>query len=85
MLEQWPRVGAVGQPQACTLTTPMGLPSAGHNRRGKDQTWVQVLTHQGQEVILNLNPPIFPPSSLCSTMSSSVVPQGSLRSALKFY
>lgn len=49
MLVQWPRVGAVGQPQACTLTTAMGLPSAGHNRRGKDQTWVQVLTHQGQE------------------------------------
>lgn len=56
-------MGAVGQPQACTLTTPKGRPSAGHSRRGEDQTCVQSMptspqefTRQRQKVTVNMNP-----------------------------
>lgn len=72
--------GGCGAPQARTLTTPIGLPSADHNGRGKDQTWAQVLTHQGQEVTWNLNPGTFPPASLCSTISSLALARGILGS-----
>lgn len=78
--------GSWRQPQACTLTTPMGLPSAGHNRRGKDQTWVQVLARtSGAGGHFELEPSYL--SSLESLLHCFLLScrQGSRRSALKFY
>lgn len=70
----------MGHTQVCRVTTPRVCPLLA-STGGMTTRPVELLTHQIWLVTLNLNLCTSPPSSFCSTISSSGFGYGSLRSA----